>query len=93
MDSATLSSHESPDTIVNKKEHDPDKAKEIDELMNKVDDLQAELDLPQQEFEDRLMKRLKDEIKINRQQLEIDLKQELAAEKKKLLVVTNEEKT
>ena len=61
--------------------------------MNKVDDLQAELDLPQQEFEERLMKRLKDEIKINRQQLEIDLKQELAAEKKKLLVVTNEEKT
>ena len=79
--------------MVNKKEHDPDKAKEIDELKNKVDDLQAELDLPQQEFEERLMKRLRDEIKVNRQQLEVDLKQELNAEKKKLLAVTNEEKT
>ena len=49
-------------------------AREIDELRSKLTDLQAELDLPQSEFEERLMKRLRDEIKVNRQQLEVDLK-------------------
>ena len=52
--------------VVNKQEHDPDKAKEISELQHKLDDLQSELDLPQQEFEERLMKRLRNEIKVNR---------------------------
>ena len=41
--------------------------------------------MPQAEFEERLMKRLREEIKMNRAQLEIDLKQELASEKKRLL--------
>jgi uncharacterized protein involved in exopolysaccharide biosynthesis len=48
--------------------------------------------LPQAEFEERLMKRLREEIKMNRAQLEIDLKQELASEKKRLLAAANEEK-
>lgn len=38
------------------------------------------------------MKRLREEIKMNRAQLEIDLKQELASEKKRLLAAANEEK-
>ena len=38
------------------------------------------------------MKRLREEIKLNRTQLEIDLKQELASEKKRLLQAANEEK-
>ena len=38
------------------------------------------------------MKRLRDEIKVNRQQLEVDLKQELTMEKKKLLRAANEER-
>ena len=48
--------------------------------------------MPQAEFEERLMKRLREEIKMNRAQLEIDLKQELASEKKRLLAAANEEK-
>ena len=72
--------------------YDPVKAKAIDELNAKLVDLQAELDLPQAEFEERLMKRLREEIKMNRMQLEIDLKQELASEKKRLLLAANEEK-
>ena len=72
--------------------YDPIKQKQIDELNAKLADLQAELDLPQAEFEERLMKRLREEIKMNRAQLEIDLKQELASEKKRLLAAANEEK-
>ena len=40
---------------ISKKEFDPEKAKEIEELKSKLTDLQAELELPQSEFEDRLM--------------------------------------
>ena len=61
-------------------------------MRSKLTDLQAELELPQSEFEERLMKRLRDEIKVNRQQLEVDLKQELTMEKKKLLRAANEER-
>mmetsp|Transcript_30343 Transcript_30343/g.40322 ORF Transcript_30343/g.40322 Transcript_30343/m.40322 type:complete len:87 (-) Transcript_30343:231-491(-) len=38
---------------------------EIDELEAKLDDLQAELDLSDDEFERRLLKRLEQEIKAN----------------------------
>lgn len=72
--------------------YDPLKQKEIDDLNAKLADLQAELDLPQAEFEERLMKRLREEIKANRAQLEIDLKQELASEKRRLLHAASEEK-
>ena len=44
-----------------------------------------ELNLPHEEFEERLMQRLKEEIKLNRKQLEQDLKSELQLEKKRLL--------
>lgn len=58
---------------------------EIDELEGKLADLQQELNLSQEEFEARLMKKLQHEIKFNRNQLESDLKNELASEKKRLL--------
>ena len=38
---------------------------EIDELEAKLDDLQAELDLSDEDFERRLLKRLEQEIKAN----------------------------
>ena len=38
------------------------------------------------------MKRLREEIKMNRAQLEVDLKQELALEKRRLLQAASEEK-
>ena len=74
------------------KHYDPEKQQQIEDLNAKLADLQAELDLPQSEFEERLMKRLRDEIKTNRAQLEVDLKAELAVEKKRLLAAANEEK-
>ena len=48
-------------------------------------DLQQELNLGDDEFEQRLLNRLQQEISINQKQLELDLKSEVATEKKRIL--------
>ena len=55
-------------------EIDPNEQEEITELEQKLADLQSELALPRQEFEQRLMRRLREEVQTNRAKLEEDLK-------------------
>ena len=57
---------------------------EIELLEAKLADLQSELNLSDEEFERRLLKRLEQEIKFNQIQLEQDLRKEVAAEKKRI---------
>ena len=58
---------------------------EIDELQAKLSDLKNELNLSEDEFEKRLLKRLEHEIKFNQDQLEKDLRVEVAQEKKRII--------
>ena len=88
-----MKSSGSGDFVIDKSEtREEREAKEIAELETKLADLNAELNLPQEEFEERLMMRLREEIKLNRARLETDLKTEIQQEKKKLIAAAREEK-
>ena len=52
-------------------------AKEMQELLNKVKDLEEELALPDKDFERKLTERLREEIKTNKMRLDEEFKREL----------------
>lgn len=58
---------------------------EINELMNKVKDLEDELTLPDKDFERKLTERLREEIKANKIRLDEEFKRELQEEKKRIV--------
>ncbi len=58
---------------------------EINELMNKVKDLEDELALPDKDFERKLTERLREEIKANKIRLDEEFKRELQEEKKRIV--------
>ena len=73
------------DQDIEEVEVDPKEQEEINELEQKLTDLQAELALPRSEFEQRLMRRLREEVQTNRAKLEEELKKQFILEKKRLL--------
>ncbi len=48
-------------------------------------DLEAELSLPEEDFERKLTERLREEIRANRERVDADFKRELMQEKRRIL--------
>lgn len=54
-------------------------------MMKKVKDLEDELALPHSDFERKLTERLREEIKVNKSQLDEEFSRELKQEKRRIL--------
>lgn len=68
-----------------KSSHLESQTEEIQELEQKLQDLELELAMPAAEFERKLAERLREEIKVNKQKIDEDFKRELQEEKKRIL--------
>lgn len=68
-----------------KSSHLESQTEEIQELEQKLQDLEMELAMPAAEFERKLADRLREEIKVNKQKIDEDFKRELLEEKKRIL--------
>ena len=64
----------------------------MNELLNKVKDLEEELALPDKDFERKLTERLREEIKVNKMRLDEEFKRELQEEKKLIVNQAAKEK-
>lgn len=56
----------------------------MNEVAQKIKDLEEELNLPKEEFEKKLAERLREEVKINRIQFDEEMKKTFLEEKKRI---------